>query len=86
MNAQKRQTDNAHQGTLFQKQKRQKMKNLSSLRRTNSHRKIFDILELRLNYLLLRMSNDLAKPFGETKIFLGANKISNQKIFVIVKK
>ena len=82
---QKRQTDNAHQGALFQKQKRRKMKNLSSSRRTNSHRKIFDILELRLNYLLLTISSDLAKPFGETTIFVKVNEISSQKSFEIVK-
>ena len=79
LNVQKRQTDNGRQGALFQKQKRRKMKNLSSSRRTNSHRKIFDILESRLNYLLLTMSNDLAKPFGETTIFLDTTKISSQK-------
>ena len=41
---------------------------------------------LRLNYLSPTMSNGLAKPFGETTIFLDASNISRQKINVIVKK
>ena len=59
LNVQKRQTDNAHQGALFQKQKRRKMKNLSSSRRTNLHRKISRNTSLYIKNIVLAMPDGL---------------------------
>ena len=80
-NAQKRQTDNAHQGALFQKQKRRKMKNLSSSRRTNSHRKISRNTSLYIKNIVLTTPDGLNLRYSISKATLWEQVKNESKFF-----